>query len=204
MILAEIALTIPTGNRWVLYFIKVKMKSPFASSSSAIPQWCCKDKNTNAFQGFFLIEIGWIEIDLNDRNPWRNYVNDNQILVEKNTEKAFFTLDSDGLKCTANRMNTESLVFQNGEAIESECKGERLTEVTSTILFFVYLHSGIFANVPATWCWKVTYVSIQYLSEGFILFKVQNRVGFTISSKRRPWSNLSGWGRLQSRFISSI
>ena len=52
------------------------------------------------------------------------YVNDNQILVGKNTDQTSFTLDSDGLKCTANRMNTKSLVFQNGEATESECKGK--------------------------------------------------------------------------------
>ena len=52
------------------------------------------------------------------------YVNDNQVLVGKNTDQTSFTLDSDNLKCTANRMNTKSLVFQNGEAIESECKGK--------------------------------------------------------------------------------
>ena len=50
---------------------------------------------------------------------------------------------------------------------------------------FFFICTVEFSNNRATWCWKV--ICLQ-LNEGFILFKFQNRIGFTISSKRGSWS----------------
>ena len=49
------------------------------------------------------------------------FVDGEQILVGKNSDQTFFTLDSDGLQCSTKRMKTKSITIQDAKVIKSEC-----------------------------------------------------------------------------------
>ena len=56
------------------------------------------------------------------------HVNNEQILVGKNNDLTRFEFDQpdqwEGLACLDNEMRTSSLTIQNGQVVESECKGK--------------------------------------------------------------------------------
>ena len=53
------------------------------------------------------------------------FVNDEQVFVGKHQDQAFFTLDSDGIQCSPQRMKTKFITLQDGQVIASACRQEK-------------------------------------------------------------------------------